>query len=94
MAGRVISHPNDAEGYADTGLGWSHIGWAPILGLIMTFLAAFAVIGFAIQAASRPDEPRRGLPSARPRPPRVDHARPARTGGGRAAPGGLRAGWV
>lgn len=45
----VISHPDGVEGHADTLLGWLHIGRAPILALIVTLLAAFAVIGFGIQ---------------------------------------------
>lgn len=40
------------EGFADAMLGWLHVGRAPILALLVTFLTAFAVIGFGLQIAA------------------------------------------
>lgn len=40
------------EGFPDMMLGWLHVGRAPILVLLVTFLTAFAVIGFGLQIAA------------------------------------------
>lgn len=45
----LMPHADGVEGFADAFLGWLHVGKAPLLALLVTFLAAFAVIGFGIQ---------------------------------------------
>lgn len=42
----LLHSPTD--GMAESWLGWLHIGRVPILALIVIFLAAFAIIGFAV----------------------------------------------
>lgn len=48
----LMPHADGVEGFADAFLGWLHVGKAPLLVLLVTFLAAFAVIGFGIQIAA------------------------------------------
>jgi len=45
----LLHHPVD--GAADSWLGWLHVGRVPVLALIVIFLAAFAVVGFAVNMA-------------------------------------------
>jgi hypothetical protein len=60
MIGHSASHWIDGvmpdfdgvEGVVNSVLGWLHVGKAPILALIVTFLTAFAVIGFVVQIAA------------------------------------------
>jgi hypothetical protein len=45
----VLHHPGDGfEGAWQAWLGWLHVGRVPILALIVIFLAAFAIVGFAL----------------------------------------------
>ena len=40
-------HGGDIDGLTDSWLGWLHVGRVPLLVLVVVFLAAFAVVGFA-----------------------------------------------
>jgi hypothetical protein len=44
-----IAHVDHAEGFANSVLGWLHVGKVPVLALLISFLTAFAVIGFSVQ---------------------------------------------
>lgn len=40
--------PDDSGGVFESWLGWLHVGRVPVLALIVIFLAAFSIVGFAI----------------------------------------------
>ena len=44
----VPDHPDAAAGVFDKGLGWLHVGRVPAVVLLVIFLAAFALTGFAL----------------------------------------------
>ena len=45
----LLPDPHDAvEGIFDKALGWLHVGRVPVLVLLVVFLAAFAITGFAV----------------------------------------------
>jgi YqiJ-like protein len=44
----VPDHPDAAAGAFDKGLGWLHVGRVPAVVLLVIFLAAFALTGFAL----------------------------------------------
>jgi hypothetical protein len=48
----IMPDVGGVEGFADTMLGWLHVGRAPLLALLVTFLTAFAVVGFGLQIAA------------------------------------------
>jgi hypothetical protein len=49
----AVDHPDHPDGAAGGVLGWLHIGKVPMLAILVIFLAAFAVTGFAAQFAAR-----------------------------------------
>lgn len=44
--------PGGHEGFFARGLSWLHVGRVPLLALLVAFLAAFAMIGFALDLAA------------------------------------------
>jgi hypothetical protein len=44
----IPDHPDAAAGVFDKGLGWLHVGRVPAVVLLVIFLAAFALTGFAL----------------------------------------------
>jgi YqiJ-like protein len=44
----LLQIPHAEQGPLDRGLGWLHVGRVPTLALLVLFLAAFAMIGFAL----------------------------------------------
>jgi hypothetical protein len=47
-----MSHVDHAEGFANSVLGWLHVGKIPVLASLVVFLTSFAVVGFAVQFAA------------------------------------------
>jgi hypothetical protein len=51
--GHVVPHgAHHSTGLFEKGFGWLHVGRVPLLVILVTFLAAFAMIGFALNMAT------------------------------------------